>query len=142
MKNAKRRKNAEYKFFTKRSEVEGIYLRWNLFKKGDLSMQFIALAVLALIFLIVVAFVMTGNVGIFSKGLSDCENKAGWCMTKTECSSNEGTESGFTCAGKEDVCCLNTCKGKGGTCSAADACASGEERIYLAACPSEEICCK
>lgn len=117
--------------------------RMNLFKKADLSMQFIALAVLALIFLIVVAYVMTGKVGIFSRGLSDCENKAGWCTTKTECSSNQGTESGFSCSGKEDVCCLNTCKGKEGTCKAEESgCSTGEERVYLAACPDKEVCCK
>ncbi len=133
----KKHKSAEHKFLM--SEANS----WNLFKKADLSMQFIALAVLALIFLIVVAFVITGKVGIFSKGLSDCENKGGWCMTKTECSNSQGTESGFTCAGKEDVCCLNTCKGKEGTCRTEDdGCATGEERIYLAACPSEQICCK
>lgn len=120
-----------------------IVIRVKQNKKGDLSMQFIALAVLALIFLVVVAFVMTGQIALFGKGLSDCENKAGWCTTKTECSSNQGTESGFSCSGKEDVCCLNTCKGKEGTCKAEESgCSTGEERIYLAACPDKEVCCK
>ncbi len=105
-------------------------------KKGDLTIQVVVLAALALIFLIVVVFVMTGKIQLFSKGLGDCENKGGQCLPEGSC---YGTESSFTCQEETDVCCLSTCEGRGGTCT--DSC-YGEE-IYFAACKnSNEVCCK
>ena len=105
-------------------------------KKGDMTIQVVVMAALALIFLVVVAFVMTGKITLFSKHLGDCENKDGRCVSEGNC---YGTESSFTCPEKTDVCCLNTCEGKGGTCD--DSC-SGEE-IYFAACKeSDQSCCE
>ena len=46
-------------------------------KKGDITIQMVVLAALALIFLIVVVFVMTGKLKIFSTTLDDCKNKDG-----------------------------------------------------------------
>ncbi len=105
-------------------------------KKADMTIQVVVMAALALIFLVIVAFVMTGKIQLFSKGLGDCENKGGRCMSEGSC---YGTESSFTCAEKGDVCCLNTCEGKGGTC--ADSCGE-KEQVYFASCESNKVCCK
>lgn len=108
-------------------------------KKGDITIETVVLVALALIFLIVVAFVMTGKITIFSKALGDCENKGGKCMASGAC---YGTESGFSCTDKSEICCLNTCEGAGGKCETAEECTKGEQ-LYSVACEKEEqICCK
>ena len=113
-------------------------------KKAELSIEFIVLAAIALIFLIVVGIVMTGKIGSFSSSLSDCKNKGGECVKEGAC---YATESGFTCD-KGNVCCLNTCTAKGGECKPetegqSSGCADGEERIYTGVCQeSALVCCK
>lgn len=106
-------------------------------KKGDMTIQVIVLAALALIFLFVVVFVMTGKINIFSKTLDDCTNKNGICVSAGSCSALGGIASGFACPHNEE-CCLNTCEAKGGECEST---CSGEQ-IYLAGCPDGQICCK
>ena len=111
-------------------------------KKGDITMETIVLAALALLFFIVVAFVMTGKIGNFSKSISDCESKNGLCVAQNTCAEQYGgTEIGFACADKVQVCCFNTCQAEKGTCSD-DACTSGQQQIYTAGCPNEKVCCK
>ncbi len=105
-------------------------------KKGDMTIQFVVLAALALIFLFVVVFVMTGKINIFNKTLDDCTNKDGICVNSGTCSAEGGVAGGFNCPTGEE-CCLNLCKAKGGTCETD---CTGEQ-IYLAGCPSGQICC-
>ncbi|PIN79543.1 hypothetical protein COV16_03625 [Candidatus Woesearchaeota archaeon CG10_big_fil_rev_8_21_14_0_10_34_8] len=107
--------------------------------KGELSVEMIVLAALALIFLIVVVMIMTGKIGNFSKSLGDCENKGGICVSASECTQEGGTESSFNCEESTDVCCLNTCQGKGGTCK--DENSDCQNKIYVASCPTGQICC-
>jgi len=113
-------------------------------KKAELSIEFIVLAALALIFFFVVAIVMTGKIGSFSSSLSDCKNKGGECVKEGTC---YATESGFTCD-EDNVCCLNTCKAKGGECQQeneeqSSGCNEGEERLYTGICEdSTFVCCK
>lgn len=108
-------------------------------KKGDMTIQVVVLAALALIFLFVVVFVMTGRIRIFSTTLDDCTNKEGICITKGTCSAEyNGIAVSFSCPEGEE-CCLNTCQGKGGTCSSQQC--KGEE-IYLAGCKNNQYCCR
>ncbi len=113
-------------------------------KKGELTMQVVVLAALALIFLIVVLFIMTQKSSLFSKGLSSCENKAGICVaSETLCKDdNAGTVSSFSCTDESQICCLNTCKGKGGECTLEEDTCGEKEQVYFAGCPSKQICCK
>ncbi len=108
-------------------------------KKGDMTIQVVVLAALALIFLFVVVFVMTGRIRIFSTALDDCTNKQGICVTEGTCTTEYGGVSGsFSCSESQE-CCLNTCEGKGGTCSTTTC--KGEE-IYLAGCKNSQYCCR
>jgi len=108
-------------------------------KKGDMTIQVVVLAALALIFLFVVVFVMTDKIKIFSTTLDDCTNKGGICVKENTCSSAKGgTATSFTCS-KGEECCLNTCEAKKGKCSTTP-CTT--EEIYLGGCPSGQVCCK
>jgi hypothetical protein len=106
-------------------------------KKGDITIQMVVLAALALIFLIVVVFVMTGKLKIFSTTLDDCTNKDGMCVNTGTCDAEGGSASSFSCPTGQE-CCLNLCKNKGGTCE--KKCSS--EQIYFAGCPSGQECCR
>lgn len=110
-------------------------------KKAELSIEMMVLIALALIFLIIVAFVMTGKIKIFSKGLGDCETKSGKCMDKEE--SCYGTVTGFDCADKK-ICCMNTCEGATKhDCTTGTSCNSGQEQLYTVACKEPNtVCCK
>ncbi len=110
-------------------------------KKGDISIEFIVLAALALIFLVVVAIVMTNKIGGFSKSVSSCVNSNGLCVPdENSCYAKGGNPSGFSCDNENDICCMNTCQGKGGICRK-DSCSGGEEQAWLGSCQYEEICC-
>ncbi len=104
-------------------------------KKGDMTIQVVVLAALALIFFIVVVYIMGGRFAIFAGELDACENKGGICVDSGTCYS--GTTGDFSCPENQE-CCLNTCEGKGGSCEVD---CTGEQ-LYFAACEeSEEVCC-
>ncbi len=104
-------------------------------KKADMTIQVVVLAALALIFFIVVVYIMGGRFSMFSEELSSCENKGGICVDAGTC---YGTSGDFTCPENEE-CCLNTCEGKGGSCETT---CTGEE-LYFASCEiASEVCCK
>lgn len=107
------------------------------FRKADMTIQIVVLAALALIFFIVVVYIMGGKLALFSGELSSCENKGGECVDAGTVSSY-GTATAFTCPENQE-CRLNTCIGKGGSCEAE---CTGEQ-LYFAACKeSSEVCCK
>lgn len=106
-------------------------------KKADMTIQVVVLAALALIFFIVVVYIMGGKFALFSGELGACENKGGECVDQGT-SSSYGTKADFTCPENQE-CRLNTCIGKGGSC--ATKCIG--EQLYFAACEeSSEVCCK
>ncbi|MBT4824855.1 hypothetical protein HN695_01235 [Candidatus Woesearchaeota archaeon] len=43
-----------------------------MFKKGDISLNMIILAIIALLVLVIIAAVFTGRLAIFNLGISDC----------------------------------------------------------------------
>jgi hypothetical protein len=111
-------------------------------KRGELSIQFMVLAALALIFLIVVAFVMTGRIGVFSKSVGACEQSGGTCMggMDASCKALGGTASGLAC--DTGICCMQACEQNDGICRNNDnGCNSGEDRTYVLGCPSGKLCC-
>ncbi len=110
-------------------------------KKAEITVETMVLIALALIFLIVVAFVLTGRISIFNKAVGDCKSKAGICTSASECTLLDGTETGFDCSDTTEICCMNTCKGAGGRCTSDTKCSN--EQLYTVACENEnEICCK
>lgn len=55
-------------------------------KKGAaLALNVIIIAVIGLLVLVVILFIFTGKINIFSKGVSDCESLGGVCQD-TQCS--------------------------------------------------------
>jgi len=46
-----------------------------MFKKGDLSLNMIIIAIIALLVLVIIAAVFTGRIAIFNLGISDCKTK-------------------------------------------------------------------
>jgi hypothetical protein len=108
-------------------------------RKGELSIQFIVLAALALIFLVVVGMVLSGKVGIFNKTVGTCENSGGTCTTKSNCETNAGSSRDLGCDDGE-VCCMNSCELSGGSCQST--CSGDESESWLMNCKSGgDVCC-
>lgn len=89
-------------------------------KAVEISMNTIIIAAIALLVLIVVVLIFTGQTGKFTRGINDCAAKGGLeknCeTTSASCVSNGGIPSG-SCIfydsngkakdpGKNDVCCV------------------------------------
>jgi hypothetical protein len=112
-------------------------------KKGEISIEFVVLAALALIFLIVVALLISGKIGIFNKTLGACESAGGSCVDSSECNAEGGEISGFNCKDTNDVCCMGACALSGGECTDSDeSCGATKEQAWLLGCASSsEICC-
>ena len=113
-------------------------------KKGDITIETIVLIALALIFLLVVVFVMTGKISLFSKTLGDCKGKGGICTTSGTCQDKAGSETGFSCTEETDICCIGSCELSGGTCKdSSGECGNEQEVSYTLGCPKEnQVCCK
>lgn len=62
-------------------------------KKGDLSINLIIIAAIALLVLVVLAAIFTGRLGIFSKESNKCEPNIGKCVSITSgCGGTEAPE--------------------------------------------------
>lgn len=71
-------------------------------KKGDISMNTIVMAAIALIVLVVLTFILTGRVHWFTENVDECKGQ-GTCMPKQDC---EGPVLiGKECDNAEYVCC-------------------------------------
>lgn len=108
--------------------------------RGDISINMIILAVLALFALIILSFILTSKGSMFNKGISGCENKGGTCVTSGTCESGYGgIVTDFTCQSGQE-CCLSPCARRGGSCVPEQQCAG--EQVYLAGCGEGYVCCK
>lgn len=57
------------------------------FKKGDLSINIVIIAVIALLVLVVLSYIFVGKIGQTRRGIDSCTNAGGTC--KGLCLSNE-----------------------------------------------------
>ena len=77
-------------------------------KSQGISINVVIIAVLALVVLVVLTFIFTGKVKIFSEGLQSCAAKQGHCSDK--CSDNEALIANANCpegGPKENkICCI------------------------------------
>ncbi len=77
-------------------------------KSQGISINVVIIAVLALVVLVVLTFIFTGKVKIFSEGLQSCEAKQGEC--KSSCSENEAKIANTNCpeggAKENKICCV------------------------------------
>lgn len=104
-------------------------------KSQGKSLPFISVSIISLLVLVVLATVFYGNASSFGKKVDNCELKGGECVPENECT----VAKLDICQKQGEVCCLSTCKARGGTCR--DFCASDEERVYLAECKNNQVCC-
>jgi hypothetical protein len=82
--------------------------------KGDLSITTIVVAAIALLVLVVLVAVFTGQIGGFTLGVQDCASKGGVCYAS--CADADAVSSGHTellpgktsCSKDSKVCCIST----------------------------------
>ncbi len=69
-----------------------------------LTLETIVIAALVVIVLVVLVLVFSGNIGIFSSSVSDCQARSGEC--KPICAANEATMGSTSCSKESKVCCI------------------------------------
>ena len=128
-------------------------------KCQGLSMNMIVLAILALLILVVLSFVFTGQTIKWKKTLNDCVSKGGDCVPKNSCSTQGGSVLDLDCytektgvnnqktivkAG-DKVCCKLGCESQGGKCESGSngVCGNGiDKTLYYTNCDKiGKICC-
>lgn len=84
-----------------------------MFKKGDLSLNMIIIAIIALLVLVIIAAVFTGRLALFNIGISDCKKvKGAECFDGSECMEGYVQDKTSKCLTSENkvnpyqVCCL------------------------------------
>ena len=107
-----------------------------MFKKSQgKPLPFVNVALVGLIVLVILVMVFYDKASSFGKKVGNCELKGGECVPENECT----VAKLEICPEQGEVCCLSTCKARGGACR--DFCTSDEERIYLAECKNNQVCC-
>lgn len=123
-------------------------------KAQGLSAEMIVLAVLALITLVVLAYMFTNQTNRGKQFLNDCESKGGKCFDAGEsCSLQGGSTLNLDCyeTGKEGktllskkVCCYLECESQNGRCEEPQngGCADISKTMYYTNCDKQgKICC-
>jgi len=85
-------------------------------KKADISMQVIVLAIIALLILVILAFIFTGRFGLINRDLQDCPGKAkctdggaekqcppGMIKTANSCKTTGIPQDGLCCISENEV---------------------------------------
>lgn len=85
------------------------------FKKGDLSINIVIIAVIALLVLVVLSYIFVGKIGQTRKGMDRCENSGASCKAlcdptaerqlDKDCNNN-GNDDYNEGALKDGICCL------------------------------------
>jgi len=78
-------------------------------KKADISMQVIVMAIIALLILVILAFIFTGRLGGVNRDLQDCPGKAVCTISGEDRTCASGIKTANYCKTKsiqDGVCCL------------------------------------
>ncbi len=78
-------------------------------RKGDISVQVVVLAIVALLVLVILIFIATGRLSGVNRGLGSCEAKNGQCLPgigEGRCPGNTVRLDIADCPGDE-VCCIS-----------------------------------
>lgn len=118
-------------------------------KKGDLSLNTIASAVIVLLVVVILILIFTNKISLFSGSISDCDSKPGsTCVAENDCPGNGGSSDwyysqqiSFTCKDKNQVCCYSNCKASGGKCISGS-CGTDKEPLGTSDCIDGNVCCK
>ncbi len=106
-------------------------------KGQGMTLETTVTAVLALIALLVIAFMFVGRSHLFKTDAESCTNKGGTCVASADACS--GQPAAFTCPEKQ-VCCMGTCKLRGGTCQST---CSEDKKVLITECDAkQQICCR
>ena len=84
-----------------------------MFKKGDISLNMIIIAIIALLVLVIIAAVFTGRLAIFNVGVSDCFKIKGAACHDIECKAGYVEDKSSRCltdidkkADPDKHCCI------------------------------------
>lgn len=113
-------------------------------KKGDLSLNVIASAVIVLVVIIVLIIIFTGKISLLSGSISSCESKPGGkCVSSCPTQEDEyfySQKMDFKCSDNNLICCYSQCKASGGKCK--QGCSDPNNDLGAADCNGGEVCCK
>ena len=73
-------------------------------KGQGLTLETIVIAALVVIVLVVLILIFTGNIGIFSSTVSDCQSQRGEC--RAVCLEKEAGLSSTSCSKEGKLCCV------------------------------------
>lgn len=79
-------------------------------KKGDLSLNVIVMATVAVIVLVVLIYIFLNGANVGRDGILSCESKGGSCVVATDdkkCPDAGQTYASWTCKDKDKICCTN-----------------------------------
>lgn len=84
-------------------------LRYTMNKRGDMTFQQIVMAALALIVLVVLILIFTGNISILNDDVQSCGTKGGKCTPASEgCGGGIEKPGNFSdCKRPSNLCCVN-----------------------------------
>lgn len=108
-------------------------------KAEGLSTNVIVLFVIALVAIVVIAFIAGGKLKFFNKNVNSeesCNLRGGVCMDKDSCASNSMVKLGCS---DDKVCCLALCEHNGGLCKTD--CSATETSYIGFYCADEKSCC-
>ena len=75
-------------------------------KSQGMPINTIIIAVIALAVLVVLIFVFTGKIKIFSSTIESCEAQGGGCDPDGQCDQNQVKQSNAKCTQSGAVCCI------------------------------------
>jgi hypothetical protein len=75
-------------------------------KAQGLSVETIALVVIAAIIIVVISYLIVGRTSIFTTTLEDCKTKGGDELTRADCLINDGVPSSAIKGSTNKICCL------------------------------------
>lgn len=76
-----------------------------------LSMNLIVMAAIALLILVILAFIFMGRMGIFGTGVAECRNQGGTCMLDP-CGTPDTVSAGYDPFHPADAACDKYSKGR------------------------------
>ncbi len=75
-------------------------------KAQGLSIEIVALATIAVIIIVIMAYLLTSRTTLFVKSIEDCKEKGGEDLTREQCLERGGIPSFKVDTGDDKICCL------------------------------------
>lgn len=76
-------------------------------KKGEMSLQLVIGAVIALLILVLLVWIVGGKLGLFNKGASACVGRGGTCTSGSDCpAGKQHYYIGDSGCSNNQICCV------------------------------------